>query len=237
MKKNICIIMAMKSEAEPFLTQLKNFEKVNHNYHESLEIYKGFLEEKTVHVLIAGKSPSFNVDCIGTLPAALSTFIALRDFNPDLIINAGTAGGFSSRGAKIGDVYFVTSTSFHDRRVPLPGFQEYGVHHANINFDNKALIQDLGLKTGHLSTGDSLDMSLEDKKIIEDNQSNLKDMEGAAISWVAQTYKVPIYLLKSVTDIVDSERVTQEEFLENLDMASRNLSEKLVLFIRKLTNF
>ena len=39
---------------------------------------------------------------MGTVPAALNTYIAIKHVNPDLIINAGTAGGFKRKSAAIG---------------------------------------------------------------------------------------------------------------------------------------
>ena len=46
----------------------------------------------------------FNVDAIGTQPAALTTWVAATRSQPRLIINAGTAGGFAQHGAAIGDI-------------------------------------------------------------------------------------------------------------------------------------
>lgn len=34
------------------------------------------------------------VDSVGTVPASLVTYASIQAMNPDLIINAGTAGGF-----------------------------------------------------------------------------------------------------------------------------------------------
>jgi 5'-methylthioadenosine nucleosidase len=63
--------------------------------------------------------------CITSI-AAISTFIALTELKPDLIINAGTAGGFKKHSAAIGDVFLSDHVKHHDRRIPLPGFHEYG---------------------------------------------------------------------------------------------------------------
>ncbi|XVF00946.1 hypothetical protein REPUB_Repub04eG0046100 [Reevesia pubescens] len=49
----------------------------------------------------------------------------VRALQPDLIINAGTAGGF--KGAVISDVFLVSHVAFHDRRIPTPVFDLYGV--------------------------------------------------------------------------------------------------------------
>jgi hypothetical protein len=50
-----------------------------------------------VHVVWNGRCDVHNVDYVGTVPAALSAYLATQHFNPDLIISAGTAGGFKAR--------------------------------------------------------------------------------------------------------------------------------------------
>lgn len=60
-----------------------------------------------------------------------------------------------------------------------------------------------------------------------ENNASIKEMEAAAIAWVAKTNNVPFVALKVVTDIVDGDRTTQEEFLENLSAASRSLQHEL----------
>ena len=68
----------------------------------------------------AGKDPEHSVDNVGTVPAALTTFLACQRFQPDLIISVGTAGGFKAQGAAIGAVFVGTTTVNHDRRIPIP---------------------------------------------------------------------------------------------------------------------
>lgn len=41
-------------------------------------------------------------------------------------------------------------------------------------------------------------------------------MQGAAVGYVADLLKVPVIFVKAVTDIVDGEKPTAEEFLQNL---------------------
>jgi 5'-methylthioadenosine nucleosidase len=43
--------------------------------------------------------PRFGVDSVGTVPAAIATYAALTALKPDLLLNAGTAGGFKARRA------------------------------------------------------------------------------------------------------------------------------------------
>ena len=71
-------------------------------------------------VCVAGKCIQLGVDNVGTVPAALSTFLACQHTSPDLIISVGTAGGFKAQGAAIGDVFVGAGTVNHDRRIPIP---------------------------------------------------------------------------------------------------------------------
>ena len=71
----------------------------------------------------AGKDAEHNVDNVGTVPAALTTYLACQQYKPDLIISVGTAGGFKAQEAAIGDVFVGTTTVNHDRRIPIPVLQ------------------------------------------------------------------------------------------------------------------
>lgn len=73
-----------------------------------------------IHLVCFGKCKTTGVDHIGTVSAGLITYLALQAFKPDLVISAGTAGGFRSRGAAIADVFVSTATVNHDRRIPIP---------------------------------------------------------------------------------------------------------------------
>ncbi|ONM03225.1 5'-methylthioadenosine/S-adenosylhomocysteine nucleosidase 2 [Zea mays] len=155
------------------------------------------------------------VDSVGTVSAALLTSFSIQTLKPDLIINAGTAGGFKAKGASIGDVFLASDVSFHDRRIPIPVFDMYGIG-ARKTSAVPNILKELNLKIGKLSTGDSLDMSPQDEKVILSNDATVKDMEGAAVAYVADMFSTPAIFVKAVTDIVDGEKPTSEEFLQNL---------------------
>ncbi|KAF5443828.1 hypothetical protein F2P56_036354, partial [Juglans regia] len=67
------------------------------------------------------------VDSVGTVSASLVTYASIEALKPDLIINAGTAGAFKAKGAAVGDVFVASDCAFHDRRIPIPVFDMYGV--------------------------------------------------------------------------------------------------------------
>lgn len=62
-------------------------------------------------------------------------------------------------------------------------------------------------------------------KIMEGLGATLKDMEAAAVAWTCDLTKTPFICVKSVTDIVDGDRVTSEEFLSNLQASASSLQQ------------
>jgi nucleoside phosphorylase len=202
------------------------------------EFYEGrHLEGHPLVVGVAGLDPRDQVDSIGTLSAGLLAQELLTRFRPTLLINAGTAGGFHSQGGAIGDVYLGQSPAvFHDRRIHLPGnFPRYGEGHRKVHHDAR-IAELLGLKSGIVSTGDSLDCTADDLKHLLRLGASVKEMEAAAIARVCEAYDTPLILLKAITDIVDSHPElegisTEEQFLKNYALAVRNLTEKLSLLV------
>ncbi|KAG6548077.1 hypothetical protein Mapa_010511 [Marchantia paleacea] len=224
--------LALQAEAAPLVADLRLVQDSQEVFPEGVPWvkYSGTYEGLNVHIVTPGKDGIYGVDPVGTVPASLLTFTCIQVLKPDLIINCGTAGGFQAKGAAIADVYLISETAFHDRRNSIPGYREYGVGALEATPVPK-LLSALQLKTGVLTTGDSLDHVPEDDVIMKANDATVKDMEGAAIAYVADLLSVPLIVLKGVTDIVDSPAATDEEFLANLSLAAhavqRTVSEAL----------
>lgn len=113
--------------------------------------FSGCVGDLQVHVVWNGKCVDHGVDNVGTVPASLASYLAILALNPDLVISAGTAGGFQAQvrmhawsaheeprgsshpnphvyqGAAIGDIYLSNEIINHDRRIPIPGFDKYGI--------------------------------------------------------------------------------------------------------------
>lgn len=77
------------------------------------------------------------------------------------------------------------------------------------------------------TSGNSLDYTDKDMEIMTHHKAVVKEMEAAAIAWVAQLFHKPMFCVKAVTDIVDGDRPTQDEFLENLHTAAAALQQVL----------
>ncbi|KAG6486961.1 hypothetical protein ZIOFF_055542 [Zingiber officinale] len=253
----ILIVIAMQTEALPLVAKFELSEDLDRSafpkgvpwvrYHGT---YKGLdinlvwpgkdtilgetQEPSNCFCQVNGSNLAFeaqSVDSVGTVSASLLTYASIQALKPDLIINAGTAGGFQARGACIKDVYLVSDVAFHDRRIPIPVsihatvvFDLYGIGTKRA-FSTPYLVKELGLKVGKLSTGDSLDMCPQDESSIIANDATVKDMEGAAVAYVAGLFSIPAIFLKAVTDIVDGPKPTAEEFMENLIAVSAALHQ------------
>ncbi|KAK2984381.1 hypothetical protein RJ640_002767 [Escallonia rubra] len=139
--------------------------------------YHGIYKDMTINVIWLGQDRVLGVNSVGTVSASLVTYASIQALQPDLIINAGTAGGFKAKGACIGDVFLASDVAFHDRRIPIPVFDLYGVGLRQA-LSTPNLVKELNLKVGRLSTGDSLDMSAKDEAFIIANDATVKDMEA-----------------------------------------------------------
>ncbi|CAI9764355.1 unnamed protein product [Fraxinus pennsylvanica] len=214
---NVVFIIAMKTEASPLVEKFQLTEESNSVFPKGVPWvrYSGKYKDLNINIVSPGKDIVLGVDSVGTVSASLLTYASIQALQPDLIINAGTVGGFKAKGACIGDVYLASDIAFHDRRIPVPVFDLYGVGTRQA-CSTPNLVMELNLKIGKLSTGDSLDMCPHDETAIIANDATVKDMEGAAVAYVADLLKTPAIFLKAVTDIVDGDRPTSEEFLENL---------------------
>lgn len=224
--KTVVVLVAMTAEAQPIIDALDLIE-------DSPSIiappapcvsFSGSYKGLKVHLVHLGTCKVNGISNVGTSAATLVTYLSLQAFAPvDLIISAGTAGGFKSRGAVIADIFLSTRTINHDRRIPIPKFEEYGIGKQEA-LPVPRLQRALSFKAGVVSSGNSLDYTDADMKLMEEHQVSVKEMEAAAVAWAASLHGVPPLCVKAITDIVDGDRPAQEEFLENLGLASAALA-------------
>ena len=129
----ICVI-AMKEEATPIVEHYK-LERIDSSCFlqgSPMVAWGGVVSRGVLlHVVWCGHDERFGVNNVATTAAAVSTYAAVAAFGkPDLLLSAGTAGGFGQRGAVVGDVFLSTKSVFHSRRIPCDGmYEEYGFGH------------------------------------------------------------------------------------------------------------
>ncbi|CAN6166298.1 unnamed protein product [Urochloa humidicola] len=201
----VLIVMAMETEAMPLVNR---FKLVEAPARESIfpkgatwTRYYGNHKDLQIDLVMPGKDVVYGVDSVGTVSASLVTYASVEALKPDLIINAGTAGGFKAKGASVGDVFLASDVAFHDRRIPIPVFDTYGVG-ARKTFATPNILKELNFK-------------------------------GAAVAYVADIFSTPAIFVKAVTDIVDGDKPTPEEFLNNLIA----VTTKLDVSVAKVLDF
>ncbi|HEV8296967.1 MAG TPA: hypothetical protein VGQ20_06720 [Acidimicrobiales bacterium] len=225
--RRIAVVMAMRAEAAPLLAALRAEPVAKPDIAAGLPSawYEAHRGDVLVTVAINGVDPRHGVDAIGSQPAALNTWVTLTNRPSDLVISAGTAGGWASRGSKIGDVYVSKDrVVYHDRRIALPGFDAYGIG-SFPTVDASSLAAELGLKEAIVTTGNSLDESEDDRRMIAATGAAVKDMEAAAVADVAEHLGVPMLAVKAITDLVDLPVDTVEQFTRNLRLATARLCD------------
>ena len=233
--KTVLIMIAMGAEAHEFIGAL-GLAQEEGAFDEKLPMmaYTGKVEDLNIVVVLNGIDKRFDVDNVATQPAVLATYVGIQKFNPDLIINAGTAGGFKKADYEIGDAVVSCGTvKFHDRRIPLKGFDEYGIGSYPC-IDMPDLVKELSLKQGIVSTGNSLDCTPTDLEMIKKNGAEIKEMEAAGIAWVAWMLEKPFMAVKTISDFIDSHEPSEEQFIRNLAKATKNLSDTLVKIVNYL---
>ena len=219
--------MAMQKEAEPVIRKLKLTALTKKNGKLPFKLFFGNLADMEIYLMVNGQDARHGIDLMGSQPATLATHYIAEGFSPDLIISAGTAGGLQSRGAEIGDIYLSNGPiRYHDRRYPMPDYREYGVG-SYPSFDASSL----GFKLGRVSSGDSLYMSTEESAQFEANEADVKDMEAAAVAWVASLHEIPFMAVKTITDLIDHPVKVEEQFVQNFEKAIGKLSDGLLELI------
>ncbi len=242
----ITLLMAMQDEASPLIDALglteqfgqlsKSLPFRHFSNQKPMKNQSGSQPELIIDLITSGIDHRHQVDNIGCEAATLMAYEAINKTQPELIISAGTAGGFSDKEGQIGLVYasheyFV----FHDRIVPLPGFHESAIGQFPALPISK-MVDDLGLACGVISTGSSLEKNDKDNRIIKQHDVVAKEMEAAAIAWVCMLHQTPLFAIKSITNLVDQDNQSETEFVENFDRAVASLTKQILRVLKYLEN-
>ncbi len=216
MAKTILILAAMQGEIQGLLDKYPTQKLLG-----GRAKFRAFRFEKGDSHIVVVSSPidrGCEVDSVGAQPAAAMTLWAIEKFDPDLVINAGTAGGFKD-SSKIGDVHQVMTVEYLDRFIPLGDFEPYSIGHEVLDPFHGATL----FTSNRLLTSEEEIVKMKKEAIF----APVKDMEGAAIVQIARWYQKEIVLLKAITDLIDESDATPEQFEKNFNLATKNLVVEL----------
>ncbi|CAL4320172.1 5'-methylthioadenosine/S-adenosylhomocysteine nucleosidase [Buchnera aphidicola (Periphyllus testudinaceus)] len=190
----IIIVSALKEEIT-FLAKKKNFIK----------------EKKIFHKKIFNKKIILCKIGIGKTSAGVNCALLLKKYNPNLIINIGTAGSLNKR-LKIGSLiipnkvcyYDVNMTSFKQLIGQVEGFPQKFL--INSKFFSKTIYflkkNNLKYITGLSISGDQFINNKKKLKKLKKNFSNAisVDMESASIGQTCYMFKTPFLIIRSISD-------------------------------------
>jgi adenosylhomocysteine nucleosidase len=202
--------------------------------HAGYTFYQGLLNNTDVVIVQSG---------IGKVAAALATALIIDKFNPDYVVNTGSAGGFD-QSLKIGDIVISSEVRYHDVDVTAFGY-EIGqlpanpaayiphpslVKAAEVGIKALTATSDTNIQTlvGLITTGDTFMTKDEDIAKARKNFPTMAavEMEGAAIAHTCHQFNVPFVIIRSMSDIAGKE--SPSSFEAYLETASVN-SSQLVL--------
>ena len=222
--RTVAVVMAMRAEAQPVVAAL-GAEPVAAPSGRPVQWFVAEGSDHRMVIAVNGVDPRHGVDLVGTEPAVLNTMSVIDAFSPDLVVSAGTAGGWQRAGASVGDVYVSwPHVVRHDRRIDIDGLRDYGIGRHAVWDGAPELAEHLGARLGVVTTGNALDESNVDREWILALDGEVKEMEAAAVAWVCELHDTPFVAIKTITDLVDHPTPTGEQFLANLRTASERLA-------------
>ncbi|TFJ93235.1 5'-methylthioadenosine/S-adenosylhomocysteine nucleosidase [Lentibacillus salicampi] len=229
----IGIIGAMDEEVEQLKEQL---DACQETVIAESPFYQGRIAGHDVILLKSG---------IGKVNAALSTTILLNHFQPDVVINTGSAGGFN-KDLKVGDIVISTEVRYHD--VDATGFgYAYGqvpqmpaVYRADERLMSlaenaaKEKTNAYHIVTGLIATGDSFmsDPSRVELVLTKFPELEAAEMEAGAIAQVCYRFETPFVIIRSLSDIAGKK--APESFNQFLQTAATNSAALILTMIKEM---
>lgn len=162
---------------------------------------------------------------IGKVQAGMTTTIMNERYQPDFIVNSGSAGGIGS-GLHIGDVVISDKMAYHDVDATGFGYKVGQLPQQELYFNADpdyveaiaAAAKRTGLtsKVGLIVTGDQF---IDGKEKIATIKKSFPDalaaeMEGAAVAQVCAQFHTPFVVIRSMSDVGDENAsVNFDEFV------------------------
>ncbi|CAM3516361.1 5'-methylthioadenosine/S-adenosylhomocysteine nucleosidase [Vibrio aerogenes CECT 7868] len=227
----IGIIGAMEQEVallKSALTQLKEEKKAGCTY------FTGQINGIDVVLLQSG---------IGKVAASVGTALLLELYQPDIVINTGSAGGFDA-SLTMGDVVISTEVRHHDADLTAFGYEQGQMAGQPAAFAADAKLIDLAEKAltqgnhhavrGLICTGDTFVCKPERQAFIREHfpQVIAVEMEAAAIAQTCYQFGTPFVVVRAISDVADKE--SPMSFDEFLPLAAKSSSDMVLKMLELL---
>jgi adenosylhomocysteine/aminodeoxyfutalosine nucleosidase len=208
------IIGAMVEEIEPLLEFFEDVEEISHSKNRYY-----IAKYRELELVIAYSK-------IGKVFASITASVMIEKFGCEKILFSGVAGAIDSN-LKIGDLIVATSLTQHDLDITAFGHPYGYVPEGAVYIESDrellniakdvANSKDIELKEGVIATGDQFIADRERKEwIAKTFKADALEMEGAAVATVCDSFKVPFFILRAISDSADSDaNFDFDEFLKS----------------------
>ena len=217
----IGIIGAMRVEVEGLcsLIQNCNVKTINNRV-----FYTGIINKTDVVVVECG---------VGKVNAAITTSIMCENFDVDLIINTGVAGGIGN--VKPLDIIIGDKFLYHDFDLSPLGYEKGVIPSYGKMFETDESIRNILVEVaekkhisyavGNIATGD---IFATDTRIIDGLNVDVKavEMEGAAIAHCAKIYKKPFAAIRVISDVLG-----QQNQAVNFNELEKTAAKNAIVFV------
>ena len=170
----------------------------------------------------------------GKVATAASTQYVIDKYQPELIINIGTCGGFSGM-SQVGEILLITETVIYDivERMgdPVAALNKYRTAN-DTSWITNALPE--GTRRARIASADQdIDYTAFDL-LTKTYQADAADWETGAFAWVAARNRTPWLALRAVSDLVSPERSETDNGVDlwrsRLDQLMRNVLADLPFY-------
>lgn len=223
------IVGAMEPEVAILKSKLTQCETQSYA---GFTFYHGQLDGADVVIVQSG---------IGKVAAALATTLLIDKYQPDYVINTGSAGGFE-QSLKVGDIVISSEVRYHDVDVTAFGYEigqlpgnppAYIPHTELIDAAKQGIntLENIQTLVGLITTGDTFMTKDEDITKARENFPHMAavEMEGAAIAHTCHQFDIPFVIIRSMSDIAGKESPTSfEAYLETASVNSSRLVQSMI---------
>ena len=227
--KTVAVIGAMEQEIALLHETMGNVKAISFG---KFAAYEGELAGKRMVLALSG---------IGKVNASVSTAWLIHQFEPDCVINTGSAGGLG-KGLKVGDVVVGTEIAHHDVDVTAFGYVWGQVPQLPAVFVSDDLLvgkakqaaevfEGAAVAQGLIVSGDRFVHSSEGVAEIRSHFPEVKavEMEAAAIAQACHQLNTPFVVIRAMSDSADEKAdISFEEFLKTAAASSAKMVEKIV---------
>ncbi|WP_026700388.1 5'-methylthioadenosine/S-adenosylhomocysteine nucleosidase [Salibacterium aidingense] len=226
----IAVIGAMDEEVELLKSKLENLQEEKKG---GTFFFSGQLFGTDVVLIKSG---------IGKVNAAIATTIVLKTYQPDMVINTGSAGGFNPE-LEVGDLVVSTEVRYNDVDATVFGYEygqvpqmpaAYAADGGLITASLEAAEQeDIPLQKGLILSGDSFMSSDEQIAFLKQtfDLPQCAEMEAGAIAQVCYRFNTPFVVIRALSDIAGRE--AKQSYDQFLKKASENSAALVLAMINR----